>query len=263
MLALFTAVLLSSLLGSSHCAGMCVAFVAFAVGSPDASGRAPSRFARNAAYNGGRLATYMFLGAVAGLLGAALDLGGSLIGVQRVAACGAGAIMIAFGTTAVLRHLGIRISRPPVPSILTRIAKAGHERAFELSPLARAGTVGLLTTLLPCGWLYAFVVIAAGTASPLFGLVVMASFWLGTLPIMATLGFGVQAISGPLRKRLPMITSLALVGAGTWTLFGRMSIPSIAIVALPAPIGVEEAIERASTVDSDCPLCSHGTGKEP
>lgn len=262
MLALFAAVLLSSLLGSTHCAGMCGAFLAFAVGTPEGGARPSSKIALNSAYNCGRLLTYITLGAIAGGLGAALDLGGSLVGVQRIAACLAGAVMVAFGGIAVLRHFGVRIARVPLPSALVRLAKAGHERAFELPPLARAGAVGLLTTLLPCGWLYAFVVIAAGTASPLSGLMVMAAFWLGTLPMMATLGFGVQALAGPLRAKLPLITSLVLVGAGVWTLLGRMALPSIAAPGPSQPMSVEESINRASNVEGDCPLCRHSAGKE-
>lgn len=262
MLALFAAVFLSSLLGSTHCAGMCGAFLAFAVGTPEGAARPPSKLALNSAYNGGRLLTYLTLGAIAGALGAALDLGGSLVGVQRVAACLAGAVMVGFGTMAVLRHLGVRIARVPLPSLLVRLAKAGHERAFQLPPLARAGAVGLLTTLLPCGWLYAFVVIAAGTASPLWGLLVMATFWLGTLPMMATLGFGVQALAGPLRAKLPLITSLVLVGVGVWTLLGRMALPSIAAPVLTTPMSIEQSIKRASSAEGDCPLCRHAAGKE-
>ena len=57
MIALIGAVLVASLLGSLHCAGMCGAFVAFAViGSP---GHQPSRVALNTAYNLGRLITYL------------------------------------------------------------------------------------------------------------------------------------------------------------------------------------------------------------
>ncbi|HVU62426.1 MAG TPA: sulfite exporter TauE/SafE family protein [Phycisphaerales bacterium] len=253
MLALILAVFTASLLGSTHCAGMCGAFVAFAVMGPAGAAKQPSRWSLNAAYNLGRLATYITIGAFAGALGAALDLGGSMVGVQRAAAIAAGAMMVGFGLIAVARHLGVRIPRVPLPPALIHLARAGHAKAFVLSPLARAAAVGLLTTLLPCGWLYAFAITSAGTASPLWGAVTMAAFWAGTLPMMGALGLGAQSLSGPLRKHLPLTTSLLLVVVGCWTLLGRMTMPAMASVHTPA--NVEEAITSIDHADEACPLC--------
>lgn len=256
MLALLSAVLLASLLGSTHCAGMCGAFVAFAVGAPGPAGSKPaSRVTLNGAYNLGRLCTYITLGAIAGALGAALDLGGSLIGIQRIAAYAAGGIMALFGIRALLTHFGVRIPRVPVPRVLVSLARAGHARAFDLPPVSRAAVVGLLTTLLPCGWLYAFVVVSAGTASPLLGAVSMAVFWLGTLPIMAAIGVGVQSLSGPLRRYLPLATSLVLVGAGLWTLTGRLVPHALAGAPPVAPTNIEQARHAVPTGAVPCPLC--------
>lgn len=264
MLALLLAVLSASLIGSMHCAGMCGAFVLFAVGAGGldaADGRAvrpaPPRFLLTAAYNLGRLVTYITLGLLAGALGSALDLGGSMIGVQRLAAGIAGGLMVAFGVVAILRHSGVRIARLPVPRVLVRAAQAGHERALALSPVWRAAAVGLLTTLLPCGWLYAFVITSAGTGSSLYGAATMAVFWLGTLPIMAAIGIGAQALAGPLRRHLPLLTSLALVGVGLWTLLGRISAPPMDTARMPTPVSLNEATHAVSTrtADEACPLC--------
>jgi sulfite exporter TauE/SafE len=258
MLALLSAVLIASLLGSTHCAGMCGAFVAFAVGTGNASTnkRPPSRFALNTAYNLGRLTTYITLGAIAGALGAAFDLGGSLIGIQRTAAYIAGAVMVLFGLRALLAHFGVQLRRVPLPATLVNLARAGHARAFDLPPIARAATVGLLTTLLPCGWLYAFVIVSTGTASPLTGAASMAAFWLGTLPMMAAIGIGVQSIAGRLRRHLPLVTSLILVATGLWTLAGRLIVPSN--MTLPVPVGIDQArnaVPSGADAAAHCPLC--------
>ena len=255
MIALFSAILVASLLGSTHCAGMCGAFVAFAV-SPQNPGEAASpRLTLNAAYNLGRLVTYATLGAVAGSLGAALDLGGSLIGVQRVALSVSAALMIGFGGAAILRHAGVRVPRAPLPGFLVRWARAGHTRALSLPPIGRAAAVGLLTTLLPCGWLYAFVIMAAGTASPVWGAGAMAAFWLGTLPMMAALGLGIRAVIGPLGRRMPMATSILLVAAGLWTLFGRVAMPAFSASSFRAPANVESAAAVLESAENACPLC--------
>jgi sulfite exporter TauE/SafE len=256
MLALFAAVFIASLLGSTHCAGMCGAFVAFAVGAGDPDGPGASKAVLNAAYNLGRLATYAVLGTFAGLVGAALDLGGSMVGVQRAAAVFAGVLMIGFGVVAVLRQVGVRVPRMPLPGVLTRLARAGHERAFALGPVSRAGAVGLLTTLLPCGWLYAFVITAAGTADPLTGALTMAAFWLGTLPIMAALGIGASHLTGPLRRHMPLLTSLLLVGVGVYTVSGRMHVPVIATAAFDGEPTIDKALHAGSSPDKHCPLCN-------
>lgn len=255
MPALVFAVFTASFLGSTHCAGMCGAFVAFALGA-DRADRPSARTALNAAYNIGRLVTYVTIGAIAGALGAALDLGGSMVGVQRVAALCAGALMLGFGIVAVLRHFGVRIPRAPVPAVLLSVAKRGHSRAFDLSPVLRAATVGMLTTLLPCGWLYAFAITSAGTGNPGWGALTMAAFWLGTLPMMAAIGFGVQSISGPLRKHIPLATSLLLVVVGVWTLLERMSLPTIAADPSQRPSTIEGSLNSVHSAATLCPLCN-------
>lgn len=256
MIALITAVFMASLLGSMHCAGMCGAFLAFAVGAGDDRGTA-DRAGLHVAYHGGRLLTYAALGAIAGALGAALDLGGSLAGVQRLAAAVAGALMVAFGLVAILRVGGAKLPRAPIPPHLQRLLLRGHRAAFDLPALPRAFAIGLLTTLLPCGWLYAFAITAAGTGSPALGALTMAVFWAGTLPVLIGLGVGIQSLTGPLRRRLPLLTSLALVGVGLYTIFGRLSLPAMAHPA-PASNTESSAVERVRALDAEEMPCCHG-----
>ncbi|MCA9286599.1 MAG: sulfite exporter TauE/SafE family protein [Phycisphaerales bacterium] len=267
MLALFVAVFVASLLGSMHCAGMCGAFVAFAVAGTD--GTTPARWKLNAAYNGGRLVTYVVLGAASGLVGSAIDLGTSAAGLQRGAAIVAGAMMIGFAAVAILRASGVRLPRAPVPAVLQRTVAAGHRAAFTRPPFQRALAIGMLTTLLPCGWLYAFAITAAGTASPLKGAAAMAAFWLGTLPMMAAIGAGVQAVAGPLRTRLPLATAVLLAAVGIWTIVGRLHLPTMssasaasssttsARVDHEAPTA-SEAIDRVRHLGDQKPPCCNG-----
>jgi len=255
MIALAGAVLTASLLGSTHCAGMCGAFAAFAT-SPDQRERPASRAALNTAYNSGRLTTYLMFGLAAGTTGAAFELGGSLVGIQRVASLAAAATMIGVGVMALLKHVGMHIGRMPVPGFLLRLAHAGHLRAFAMPPLPRAFSIGLLTTFLPCGWLYTFVLVSAGTASPWFGALLMAVFWLGTLPVMAAVGVSAQLLTGSLRRYLPLITNLLLIGVGLWMVVSRINAP-----LLPARLTAIDWKNPASDIrsrsgDDACPLCS-------
>lgn len=254
MTGLVAAVFIASLLGSMHCVGMCGAFLAIAVDSnPGSPGRA-SRLPLAAWYHVGRLVTYVALGVIGGAIGAAVNLTAEAAGLQRAAAALAGSIMVIFGILAVLRHVGVArgrvlraaqaaTGRVPLPKRVEAAALKGHRAAMGLPPMARALAIGLLTTLLPCGWLYAFAITAAGTGSPLTGAIVMAVFWAGTLPIMVGLGLIVQRATGVLRRYVPLATSLLVIVFGIITLFGREMIPAF---ATPVPVAFTDAQQAAS-----------------
>jgi sulfite exporter TauE/SafE len=248
--ALIVTVFVASLLGSLHCAGMCGAFVAFAVGA--APGPGPQRWRLIAWYNLGRLLTYTLLGAVFGALGSALNFGGAMLGVSHAAAALAGAIMIGFGVLMILRYYGVRAGLQTSPRWLQRAIGAGQMAAMELSPTARALSIGLLTTLLPCGWLYAFAITAGGTGSPLRGAMTMAAFWAGTLPVVAALGMGIQRLAAAVGARLPILVSVAIVGVGLYTLAGRVAVDPTALAADPI---VTDAPELPSIKRTECPVC--------
>jgi len=212
-------VLAASLLGSPHCAGMCGGFVCFYSGQDGGA-----RWHSHLAYNGGRLLSYLALGVIAGLIGSGLDQLGSAAGVARLAAIAAGTLMIIWGGITMLRARGVRIPLPR-SGRLERISRRLLERLGRHPPAVRALLLGLFTTLLPCGWLYAFVATAAGTGSVPSAVLVMGTFWLGTVPVLAGLGLTAQRASGPLRRHLPAVTAAALVVIGLLTVTGRLSHP--------------------------------------
>lgn len=259
--ALVGTVFLASLLGSLHCAGMCGPFLLFAVGSD--SGRPVRSHHLHLAYNLGRLMTYTVLGVFAGFVGQALDFGGSMIGVQRIAAILAGGLMIAFGVAVTLRTLGKNVAQPRAPKFIQKIVSRGHAAAMDLDPTQRALAIGLLTTLLPCGWLYAFAIVAAGTGNPLLGGLTMAVFWAGTVPILVSLGAGLRALTGPLRKHVPLVSALAVVLVGVATVFGRVRLPAMTRDQLSGatPTSLRESLESVGDIDqSELPCCA---GQKP
>ena len=231
MIALISAVLVASTLGSLHCAGMCGAFLAIAL--TDTTSRPAAAWRLQAAYHGGRLVTYTVLGAMAGLVGASIDVASATAGLNRAAAGLAAATLIVFGTITLLRLWGVHVPRAPLPGWLRNAATAGHRAAMDLPPGRRALSIGLMTTLLPCGWLYAFVLVAAGTGHPLAGAAAMAAFWIGTLPVMISLGIGLRTITGAAGRWMPAVTAIALIGVGVWSLAGRMSLLG-RVTAVPA-----------------------------
>jgi len=258
------AVLMASLAGSGHCAGMCGAIMAFAVGAGEDGVR--GRVRAHASYHGGRLVMYSVVGAAAGGLGAAVNLGGDAMGVQRVAAVVAGVLMVGAGISLIARRRVGRMFNLPIPARWQRVIERAHRLAFSLPPARRALVIGALTPMLPCAWLYLFALVAAGTGSPVIGGAVMFVFALGTMPVLALLGAGLQTLLGPLRKRLPVVTALLVIASGLLTLFGRVSVPSFIspAMAASAPESASEALERVRQVDPhELPCCNpDGEGAE-
>jgi sulfite exporter TauE/SafE len=239
MTTLLLTVFVASLVGSLHCIGMCGPFVAFYSGADSSGGT--RRLFSHAAYSGGRLFTYAVFGVAAGAVGAALDVAGSLAGFQRVAAIAAGVTMILWGALALLQVRGVRIFKHRNDSgRLATLLRRGFSLVSDKPPVVRAGVIGLLSGLLPCGWLWAFVVTAAGTGSALEGAAVMTAFWAGTLPALLAVGLGAQLLSAPLRRHVPAVTAILLVCLGLYAILGR-------------PASVDAAIQKHQHTEADVP----------
>lgn len=256
MFAIFAAVLAASLVGSPHCAGMCGPLAVLAASGP----ASPAEWRRRLIiYHLARLLGYACLGAIAGAVGAAMDLSASLLGMQRIAAITAGAAMVVFGAIALAR---LRTGRPihfAAPRVIESALRAGHRWASRLAPESRAAAVGSLTVLLPCGWLYAFVITAAGTARPWYGSAVMTSFWLGTLPALSIVVLGVRRLAGRWRAYLPVATSLLMIATGTylvamraWTDYGPLG-PSTS----GANVSASERVDRIQGLTQREMPCCH------
>jgi sulfite exporter TauE/SafE len=209
MIALWITILGSSLAGSLHCVAMCGPLIGLSAGRQSLS--------LALAHALGRLTTYAALGALAGVVGGAVDLAGHLAAVQHVAAIAAGVAIVAWG----LRGIAIARGRVSAGTAGGALFRRGLVQIRGRRTAQRAWLVGVLTGLLPCGWLWAFVVSAAGTASPTAGAGVMAVFWLGTVPAMTgalTLG---GAVLATVRRRMPVISACVLIVLGVATLAVR------------------------------------------
>jgi sulfite exporter TauE/SafE len=49
----------------------------------------------------------------------------------------------------------------------------------------------------------------------------MFAFWAGTVPALVAVGVGAQLVSAPLRKHVPTLTAVLLVGLGLYAILGR------------------------------------------
>jgi sulfite exporter TauE/SafE len=228
MLALIAAILLASVLGSFHCAGMCGAFLAIASGAPGGGTRRQAML--QGSYHLGRLLSYTALGASAGAAGKLINVAGALAGFRPAAAALAAFTMIAFALVMLLRARGVSIGRIGLPESWLALMRIGQRAALDRPPVVRAILIGLFTTMLPCGWLYAFAVSAAGTGSALRGAVAMAAFWAGTLPVLVALGAGIRGALGAVGRRLPTLTIIAMLAAALYTLTARAALDPLALI---------------------------------
>jgi uncharacterized protein len=189
---LWTAFLLG-LVGSLHCAGMCGPL---ALALPPSGNAGSTCLLGRIAYNFGRIITYCVLGLVFGLIGKSL----TLVGIQRWAS-------IALGVALLVELFASRkliLGRPFVAIVAwlkIRMSVLLQQRS------ARSLLVlGLLNGLLPCGLVYVACAGAAATGGLVSGVLFMAAFGVGTVPMMLALSLSGKLV--PVRLRLKLLKAV-------------------------------------------------------
>lgn len=235
---LLASVLLASFLGSLHCALMCGPFVAVFSGSGGHCGtRGASmrdgrtgRLVAQLGYHASRAGIYVTLGALAGAIGGGVNFAFSQTGLVHASAI-LSALVILWGLgAAVPQWRALALGRSPLRHVLVQLGTKPR--------VVRASVLGLLTPLLPCGWLYAFVLTAAGTGSALTGAGVMGAFFLGTVPALLGVGAVAERLGALLGPRLPAFTGALLVTIGLLGVITR--------VRMPLPAGADQAAQAPS-----------------
>ncbi len=239
---LIGAVVTASVLGSMHCVGMCGPLALWASGAGDSN----SRLVFNSTlYHLGRMLTYGLVGLLAGIAGQLTDFGGEVLGVQLAAARIVGTVMVVMGVVQVIKWWTLQrgskswfAQKPNITAKQSFISKwlvSLRPQVFSLSPPARALATGLLTALLPCGWLYLFALFAAGTGSWMNGAVVMLAFWLGSVPALVAVVMSTKLLAGRLRQFVPVGVAMMMIVAGGFTMAGRgfANLHSLAEIQVP------------------------------
>ena len=186
--------LVTSLLGSWHCAGMCGAIAC-----------SPTLQNKSLFYHIGRLISYSALGFTMGWLGM-IATNTTFESVQKISGLLIAFILIGVGTTFLINSP--RFSSINLPPYFLRFFK----KSFQIPLL-----LGILTGLLPCGWLYSFVAIAAGSKSPTNGALIMFLFWIGTVPALSVMSKFFLTMSSVTKGRLRQLVGLLLIISGTYS----------------------------------------------
>ncbi len=205
-------IFLGGFLGALHCVGMCGAF-AVSIGMGAATlGR---NLQRQALYTLGRTFTYVFGGAAAGVVGMKLQLVSSTtFGVQSMLAIVAGVLLV--GQGAYSAGLIPRLSRHRAAGYCPA---TGLFASFLTAPgLWSAFFAGILTGFLPCGLVYAYLVLAAGMGNLWQGMAIMALFGAGTAPLMICTGLGSALLSVRGRTRLLRLAACCVIVTGLITI---------------------------------------------
>jgi len=208
---------LTGLFGAGHCLGMCSGLA-----GGIALHQGWARLGQVAAYHGARIAVYVVLGTLGAALGRTLVQTGALGKLQ-------GQLMILAGL--VIVGLGLRVAGLlPLPTPRRALAPAGSI-AVPLRPpgrpawrarLAQAlapALAGLVNGLVPCSLVFSVAVRATAGADPLQAALLMLSFGLGTLPVMATLTACGGLVGLRIRGQARRIAGAVVVLLGAWTLY--------------------------------------------
>ena len=159
-------------------------------------------------YHFGRILTYSLLGFIVGFIGMGIQLIGILQSISIIA--GFGIIVYAWRN-----HIFKGKLEPLFPSALPNnfSSKAMGKVLRSNSPI-KLGLLGVLNGILPCGMVYAALIAAIITGTPLLSATSMLFFGLGTLPGLLILSYFAHKINGKVRskinKYLPYI--LTIVG---------------------------------------------------
>jgi sulfite exporter TauE/SafE len=202
--------------GGVHCVAMCGGLLA-ATGARDAARsdvlRPARAIARNqAAYHGGRIATYAMLGALFGTAGAQAQAAVDVLSVQRAVQIAANVFLLALA--------GSLVWRTGTLSVLQRAGSAAFAPLLRaLRPLLQGDdlrgrvAMGLAWGLMPCALIYSVLPLALFAGGAWQGAAVMLGFGVGTLPNLLAGGVLLASARRFVSARTLRIAAAALLAA--------------------------------------------------
>ncbi|MFN7782074.1 MAG: sulfite exporter TauE/SafE family protein [Lysobacterales bacterium] len=229
------AALIAGLLGGVHCVAMCGGVAAGIAVS--ARAQTPGEAWRMAwRSNLGRIAGYTLAGLLVGGFGAgliALARSDALLLGARMAV---GAVLVLVGLRMLFPGAGFNLFAKPGAALWARLAPL-QQRLLPANTGPRQFAMGLLWGWLPCGLSLTLLSAAWLSADALQGALIMASFGLGTLPLMLPLTYsGARALRWLQRPGARRAAAALVITSGLLTLAAPW------LAQIPAVHGVLEAL---------------------
>ena len=208
------------LLGSLHCIGMCGPI---ALALPAGKFKSIRFYFGRIYYNLGRVVTYSFFGLVFGIIGKNFAMAGLQNWVSIIS--GAGIIIIVLFPQRIKTNA---LSKLPFYRVTDKIKNA-FGGLFKSGSLTAMFSIGILNGFLPCGFVYVGLAGALTAGGILPGILYMAFFGLGTLPVMFLTSVIGNFVSVGIRQKLTkVIPVLAILLAVIFILRGlNLGIPFI------------------------------------
>jgi sulfite exporter TauE/SafE len=168
-------------------------------------------------YHGGRLISYLFLGFLTGFFSQTFFARFSQTNIIKLSPLVMGATFIFLAIQVLLKrklhiHFLERFSR--INSFFLQKFKNEKQKAFF---------IGIGTIFLPCGWLYGYVIGAVTTNSIILSMLIMFSFWLGTLPLLSIAPAIINNILRPFKERFSLFSGVLLLSVGIWLIYISIS----------------------------------------
>jgi len=217
---LITMALLTGLLGSGHCIGMCGGLVA-ALSLSETGRKGGVVF--QLLYNIGRTTTYTGIGWLVGWLGSAFAYANTLAGLTRAILIGSDifVIVLGLGSAGLFSFLKINVMQLEFPGLVQKIT-ALVVKLKKLKPALAALPLGLIMGFLPCGFLYAMIIAAGQSASAANGALMMLSFGLGTLPALFLFGSTAHWLTARMRTIMLRWAGITVALIGTYNLYRHL-----------------------------------------
>ena len=215
-----------------HCLGMCGGIVAIYSARQSASiagpGYKPDLLKRVASFlplHLGRITTYVFFGGLIGLAGSLLDRASGLVGWQ-------GVFSVLVGIAMLVVSLSLMGVLPPLEMALASITGGGSPLGrmrglFGQHTFLSTLALGLLWGLLPCGLVFAMLVLSARTQSVWGGALTMAAFGLGTIPTLLGFGLAANLLSPRLRGRLQILAAVLILLFAVQTILRGLAVANL------------------------------------
>lgn len=216
LLVIFAGFFVTGIVSSLHCIGMCGPILAgfsqvFVTVKGKRVGGAAVDFAW---YHVGRLWTYALLGLIAGFAGAGVRHGSAVMGWHQWSGAAIGAAVIFSGLALLGVVPGLKLDQ------LAHGCGSGGPKWLQSLVAGRGAMprllLGAVMGFLPCGLVYAMLVLAAALPTPLHAAGAMLAFGLGTLPSLTGVLIASRAVPARLRAQGTRLAAVLVILSGSW-----------------------------------------------
>jgi sulfite exporter TauE/SafE len=239
LFAAYGTLLLAGLAGSLHCIGMCgPILLGFASvferaqlsieGAPVESGinkggdgpvhsKRPSLVMDFACYHAGRIWTYGVLGFVAGLIGRGLRDSAFFFGFQRPLALAISIAVVLSGLVLLDIIPGVKADTLFSGCGIGKFKALGwFTRLTQTRGWVSRLLLGAVMGFLPCGLIYAMLVLVTAFQDPLYSALGMIAFGIGTLPSLSGVLIASRLVPARLRTHGTRLAAVLLIAMGTY-----------------------------------------------